>query len=328
MAACATSLDTGEEIQLVCGNPLGCPGNSDIVAALGPYELSLAPIERRPANTRGFKIESIKHNGVPFSSFDVVGASLVGTLPGDDTKLSRGLLIGTTIRLHHTSGRVFDMQLEQYFPVPFYDTTRSIEIIGYLITYQEVGVAGNGPQDLCPYKEPELDPNSNRTWAVFWKGDRYRPSTAEIFASGPGAETEGHVGDWFNLSCAGEATIKMLRNEVGEAVAPRSPVAARKATLNMFTAKYCPDPTRYTQLGQPLSWQDTWTSNGLGDIESFEAIWDQNGAVCLNTPRLAKRENVQCDIPRCTIRQRLFFDTYGDLKSGNPPPPPPEDDGP
>jgi hypothetical protein len=233
-------------------------------------------------------------------------------------QLSDGQLIGTTIRVRHASGKAYDMQLEQYFPVPFYDTTRPIEIIGYMITYQEVGVSGVPPYDLCRYKEPDLASNGERTWAVFWKGDRYKPGTAEIFASGPGKEAEGHVGDWFNLSCAGEATIKMLRNEVGEAVAPATPVTARQATLNMFIAKYCPDPTRYTVLGQHLSWEDRWTDNQLGDIWGIEAVWDESGAVCLDTPRMVKREDVKCDIPHCGRDQLLHFGKYGYLKSGNP----------
>jgi hypothetical protein len=114
---------------------------------------------------------------------------------------------------------------------------------------------------------------------VFWKGGRYDPDTGEIFASGADVE------DWFNISCAGEASIDMLRTGTGGAVAPDTSRPLRQAVLNMVMAKYCPPPERYTVLGHPLYWDGT-TARLTGTTASYEAIWNERGAVCVDTPRL------------------------------------------
>lgn len=109
----------------------------------------------------------------------------------------------------------------------------------------------------------------------------------------------------------------MLRHEIGTAVSPGSPVDLSQATLNMWTAKYCPDATRYTKLGQRISWDDKWTTKKLGLISSHEAIWTPTGAACLDTPRMVKREEVACDIPTCDDMLD-DWETHGHLVSANP----------
>lgn len=304
-------------------DPLICPGNSDIIAALGPYELSTNPTQ---VSSRGYRLVSIKKGGVQLASFDVNGASLTGTMPGPlpaSPPIPIGGppdWIGTRFRVQEmTSGQTLDLIIEAYMYVPFFDNTKPVKIVGYMMKYQRIAPLRSHERDLCPYKD-ELGSNDAKTWAVFWKGDRYRPDTGEIFASGLGLESAGHVGDWFNISCAGEATIKMLRTEIGNAVRPFSPQPLSQATLNMFTAKYCPDATRYTKLGQKLTWDDKWSSHTLGDIASFEAIWTETGAYCLNTPRMVQREEIACEIDECDAATLASWTTHGHLLSGNPKP--------
>jgi hypothetical protein len=139
---------------------------------------------------------------------------------------------------------------------------------------------------LCPYTEHDPnDPDVEANWVVFWKGDRYHPDTGEIYASGDA------VGDWFNISCAREAGVEMLRTGTGEAVAPYTSRAKRQAVLNMFMAKYCPTPERFTELGKWLYWDGTKAKrlpsmlNNIGTISSFEGIWNEDGVVCLDKHR-------------------------------------------
>jgi len=319
LAACVDAPDDGPDlattVQLIkpadgCGNPLVCPGNSDILGALGPYELSTAPGKVSP---RGFAIAGITRNGVPVTGFAVNGATLSGVSGG--VAIADAAMVGTTLRLWHQSGALVDLQLTQYGTIPYYSGAIMPSTTAYYIQYREVGVPNARWQDLCPYTEVEAGLQHN--WAVFWKGDRYDPDTGRIFASGLGSEADGHVGDWFNLSCAGEATIKMLRAEVGEAVAPASTDVQRQATLNMMTAKYCPGPERYTKLGQRLSWVDTWSTNTTGLTSSFEAIWTETGAACLNVPRM-RGVRVGCELPRCTKDMLASFADHGELLSANP----------
>lgn len=277
-----------------CDDVLICPGNSDILGALGPYELSTNPLDVSP---RGFSLKSIKKGGVDLAWFQVAGASLSGALPGPIPIGGPPDWVGTKFRLRHTSGQEIDLIIEAYQQVPFFDVAKTPRIVGFMMKYQMISPIRGDREDLCPYKD-ELGSGMARTWTIFSKGERINPDTGKIFASGLG-NLPHQVGDWFNISCAGEATIKMLRHEIGTAVSPGSSVDLSQATLNMWTAKYCPDATRYTQLGQKLTWDDTWTSHKLGPTSSYEAIWTPTGAACLDTPRMVKREEVACEIPKC-----------------------------
>jgi len=288
-------------------NDLICPGNSDIIAALGPFELDAARLE---SSSRGFRIAGIKLGGHSVLDLQIDGTAVhamtsagMATGPG---------IIGMTMTLSHKSGATFDLVVDGYLStkVPYYAGGPN-EIEGYHIAYREP--ATRELKDICPYKD--YDAGVARTWAVFWKGDRYDPDTGLIYASGAA------VGSWFNLSCAGEATIKMLRARTGGAVAPGSPVAQRQATLNMFTASYCgATGQRYTELGQDLAWSDLSGPSQMGPVASHEAIWSESGAVCLSTPRLYPLDKINCAIPRppCTAAMIGDWESYGWLVSGNP----------
>jgi hypothetical protein len=86
--------------------------------------------------------------------------------------------------------------------------------------------------------------------------------------------------------------------------------------LKMFTADVCGDGTSFTVHGQPLLWAD---ANHLTAFErsaaSLEAVWTDQGAVCLDTPRrpeLAAVIAAHCGaLPRCTNQR-------GYVISGNP----------
>jgi ADYC domain len=343
LAACVAPPEVGDEpatgvttqFQLdasdVDCDPLICPGNSDIIAALGPYELSTNPARVSP---RGYRLLSIRKGGVQLAAFDVAGATLTGAMPGPlpaSPPIPIGGppdFIGTRFRVQEvTSGQIIDLSIEAYQYVPFFDVTRPVKIVGFMMKYQRISPVRGEKRDLCPYKD-ELGSNQAKTWTVFWKGDRYNPDTGHIYASGLGLEATGHVGDWFNISCAGEATIKMLRTEIGNAVRPGSPQALSQSTLNMFTAKYCPDATRYTKLGQKLSWNDKWSTSSLGLFTSYEAIWTPTGAACLRDPRMVDIDEIECKIDECTDDMIDNWSLYGNLRSANPlvlvaqPPPP------
>ena len=77
--------------------------------------------------------------------------------------------------------------------------------------------------DLCPYVDL-FENGVQGTWAVIWKGDRIDPVTGIFYAHDAG------VGNWFNISCAGESTTKMLMAGAGGAVNPDHALQ-RQATL-------------------------------------------------------------------------------------------------
>jgi hypothetical protein len=298
-------------------DPLVCSGNSDLLGLLKPYELDETGVQY---SARGWRITDVKL-GQPVTSgplaVQVLGTSLRVTYPGGS--VTGAGLAGSQLTLEHTDGKSIDLTVQFKITggptnVTYYVTDDgdglpdSFE--GFHVSYD----TGIGPRELCPYAKYD-DHGVTGDWAVFWKGDRYDPATGKIFAS------DGAVDSWFNISCAGEATIKMLRARTGGAVAPGSPVDQRQATLNMFTASYCgPNGQRYTKLGQALTWSDLSGPSQIGPISSYEAVWTSKGARCLDTPRLVDLGEIKCEIESCP---RVMIDDWQDhgwLLSGNPKP--------
>lgn len=312
------------------GNP-NCPGNSDLLAAMQANEISWNPSDISP---RRFSFVEMRYrDGTLMSGFHVVGPALRAWKPGLGAGWKTGPdLIGAVMRLYyHPTAQYLDLKLGilslDYIPVQYYTPAAGLPpIFGYHVRYRilepdEVDDLHFDPDlgfvdDICPYQD-HYDNGVVGTTVVFWRGDRFDADTGYIYASV--TPVSDNVGSWFNLSCAGEASIKMLRARTGGAVDPTTTVDQRKATLAMFTAKYCPgSPERYTHLGVDLDWSDKTGSNVLAKYHVSEAIWDENGAVCLDHPRSPKDGPIACTLDPCTAEQREHWQTYGDLKSGTP----------
>jgi hypothetical protein len=154
-----------------------------------------------------------------------------------------------------------------------------------------VNVCGNvplpGPPDLWWWESM-----GQRTVDSFvFEGDRFDLAT---MTTAPVADPA-----WFNIGCAGHtlAKLHLTRNTLASNAAPPSPSPSptpshaptheeRQATLKMLVADYCGDGEPFTVAGQLLVWR-----GGLVDYfapaATLEARWDEHGAVCLDTPRMA-----------------------------------------
>lgn len=112
---------------------------------------------------------------------------------------------------------------------------------------------------------------------------------------------------WITLGCAGSAAAKMALMNYGphadfDGEGQAATPAQRQATLKMITADYCGDGVSYTDDGTPLRWEnqagtvspeEQWLAAGV------EAVWGPEGALCLDTPRLADLGDVACSLPPC-----------------------------
>ncbi len=96
----------------------------------------------------------------------------------------------------------------------------------------------------------------------------------------------------FNLSCTSGAHVKCLRlgyapwhiGDDGESLAPY-----HQACTRMIRADYCGDGRAHTVPGRIIMIYDRrsrWPDMQYG---SFEAIWDENGAICLNKSRVPEK---------------------------------------
>lgn len=262
-----------------CSSP-NCPGNSGVLGPLGPYEVSMNATE---ISSRGWSLypNSFERYGSLVNNLSIAGVRLeVPDAMGNP--LPQAWFVNMTFRMrHHPSAKDYNFKITAYLPVFYYTDPPPLplpKIYAYYVWYQPTP---NPTQvewrKLCPFTKS--DDGLSGDWVVFWKGDRYNPDSGEFFAHGD------DVGDWFNMSCSGSADIKMLRAGIGEPVNPASTPAKRQAVLNSLMAKYCRTEERYTTLGHSLYWDGT-PSKLTGPLSTPEAIWNADGAVCLDTPRL------------------------------------------
>jgi hypothetical protein len=102
---------------------------------------------------------------------------------------------------------------------------------------------------------------------------------------------------WVNLGCAGSALAKMALTGHTEASANALTFATtlpeRQAMLKMLTADYCGGGKPFTVGGQPLNWRDDHGTMQLAALTAtppqplvLESRWTENGAACLEKPRV------------------------------------------
>ncbi len=315
-----SDLDEGAAVsELQTCTTVNCPGNSNVLGGIGPYELSMT----KEVSSRGFWFDRTAITQqfhptdpiVPLTDFQIVGSAMQAKRLG--APIAHWDMVGARIPVSHTDGRKFIFWLVSYERGTYYDGSIDPFIDGYYIRYQEPSVSKRW-LDLCPNKDyDDPRPDVAGTSAVFWKGDRIDPETGKLLAS------DGAVGAWFNISCSGDAALKLVRAKASGAFAPGIDGKLKQSTLNMFTAKYCPNSvTRHTHVGVALDWDDKTGSNKLDNFTSYEAVWTEDGAVCLTTRRAPEDGELECKLDPCTVDQLTSWKTYGHLRSGNPPPAP------
>lgn len=219
---------------------------------------------------------------------------------GDELVARGGLLGGTTLRGPALIGSilVFDLGDGVELPVTITDyedvpswATGSPAVAAYGLSYADLGEPLL-EQSIC--KGTLVDPL--QAAVVILAGERYDQASKTVIPN---------QGDWITLGCAGSATAKMAllgygpNGDLGGQGAPAS-VAQRQATLKMITADYCGDGTSYTVDGTPLAWENVDGSVMPSSTPgASEAIWTDQGALCLDTPRVVERGEVACALPTC-----------------------------
>lgn len=146
------------------------------------------------------------------------------------------------------------------------------------------------PADAAWDESTEIPPFN----AVVFEGDRIDATTRTVR---PDAEDR-----WFNIGCARHTLSKMrlTRNTLHTVV--DGDWRQVQATLKMLSADYCGNGTALTVTGTPIVWQQVpppsvgappsvMTYRFPPQPGSLEARWDEYGAICLDTPRLAVHPN-------------------------------------
>lgn len=259
---------------------------------------------------------ALVHSGSQQYWLDVVGGEFVARDPRHGRVVLKGRDMEKSwfeLRLPPTQGyseeRIIKVIIAKVAKVPLFPMDRPGDVPGstdhYVMAYE---LALEGPDinpeiRLCsqarawdasqPYAAPKEDSrgvpilpwDELGKFAVLVKGETYNASTSEVALTGPRAER------WFNIACSGMALSKMrlMDHDPEGQKFPTTPMQ-RQATLKMLTARYCPSRPEqsYTVDGQPVVWQNSarWFRPDEAHVsDEVEAVWNEHGATCLNTPR-------------------------------------------
>jgi hypothetical protein len=235
------------------------------------------------------------------------GVRLVGFLPPaglllswelgveGDALVARGGLFGNqTLRGAALIGSTMLVQVDSLLTVP-------VVIAGY----EEVDSWASNGEPVAAYSLVYADLAQPLLQQSVCKGTLIDPLQASVVILADerydldGKTVIPNQSGWITLACAGSAAAKMSLLGYGPH-AGLSDVDGRQATLKMITADYCGGGHSYTEDGTPLEWENQGgTVIPDGEPGALEAIWTEDGAVCLDVPRVVELGEVACTLPSC-----------------------------
>jgi hypothetical protein len=304
--------------QVACGT---CGGNAR-AADVDFHELDGNPVamERVP-NNEGLWIERFVHLGtgedlgLEVEVDELIGISTTGIL-------TRELLEGTELVLRRDGepNKTYHLEIRKFQWTPFFVDSGEREVPSYEFWYYVVEGGG-------PHKDPVLlcenvDDGTGdvRGSAFFFKGDRYDVHTRAV-------QETGFKSPWFNIACHGTAISKLHRIRhtlAGSTAARMTGDKQRQAYFKMFTADYCGTDYQFTVNGHPLHYGDRQGFLHAEPGTTFEAVWNDRGALCLDTPRMYTFEEILVIEPDCRLPPPCTPDqvdqpfAYGYVQSRNP----------
>ncbi len=344
LGACAAGPASDEppaaNVKLAQGGP-NCPtvlcGDNNGVGNVRFYELDASMAMANGAGLRITNFVSPKHGPMELK---VKGDRLLGR-PQSHAELEGEGLVGSWITLVDdkagTSGRIV---IEGYDTIDYKiapDPGDRVPL--YKFIYYPDGREG-APMELCRNTLTDPDYGGIMGSAIIFSGDRYDPQTLQVTDIGDDAP-------WFNIGCPGTGAMKMHLFRHTRAGAKggshHTKVAQRQALLKMFGADYCGTGRNFTVDGQPIAFNfdQDWLPTNWGidftspDYTAPEAIWREDGAYCLSTPRragatpnvevdiLAECDAAQHKVPQCTNEELENWRKHGYAVTMNPAPPPP-----
>ncbi|MCH9685488.1 MAG: hypothetical protein K0V04_28910 [Deltaproteobacteria bacterium] len=168
------------------------------------------------------------------------------------------------------------------------DWVGQADVPTYSLTYFDFSSGEPERVSICPADHPD------QTSIVFISDERYDTANNLVIPDQFG---------WVTAACRGHALAKMKMLGYDPHDSYHSDPMQRQATLRMLKADYCGNGDSWTVLGQPLEWRDAmghvpW--DGDEKPAAMEALFDEHGAICLDTPRVHPISAIgPCTIPAC-----------------------------
>ncbi|MCY0986914.1 ADYC domain-containing protein [Nannocystis sp. ILAH1] len=282
-----------------CGN---CGGNGSNSAHANEYPIDKLSLSSAPNEAR------ITVIGIE----DPLGTLYWLTTAGDDLVAfdrltltdvaSAGELVGWTIKLYR-AGTPEEPAEEIDIEILGFDgniaswADEGPAISAYALAYHDSGNY-NELYPVCP--DPEEDGADVITSTII-SGEIYLEHSKQIVDVAPG---------WITIACLGNAVAKMKRmgygpNQAFPGQGTPATVNQRQSTIRMITADYCGEGVSFTEDGIHLDWEnlaETVSPDTAPLWLNVEALWDEDGAICLSNPRLATLPEVAalCTLPTCT----------------------------
>jgi hypothetical protein len=253
----------------------GDDDNSPVIKGWSFWELHLGGLP----NDAGFEYTGfVAPNGTPLE-LDIRDARMVGLDSNGQVVLDTPGMTGAKILVTRKS-ETFSLVVVEIDSVPFWagDTSQRATAYQFRVSDPREGTL----EDLCKKPPSSVDwPGSNVRAAILFSGERYPD---------PGTVITGPTTDrWVNLACAGTAIGKMhLVRHTESSADPNFPTTPeqRQAMLRMYTSAVC-GKKAYTFRGEPIRYVDALKFvNKFDNVDTIEAIWKSEGAVCLTVHRL------------------------------------------
>ena len=285
----AVEQEAGKCPSWMCG-----PGdNSPEIDHMGLHELNVDGA----ANAEGFSITSVTKAGTQYKLLvEKAEVKLAHPVTGV-VLLSGNAVIGTEIIVKHVGGTTYKIRIDDKGSAAYWaKPSGAVKTTAtYFVNWiQTAGGAGGGTyewKNIC--SNPPSDTSGagamNSFHVVLFESDRIDARRKTVYAQGS---------RWFNIGCATHALAKL--HLVGHTQGAQNQTAndanrfvttlgERQTFLKMITADYCGVGDAFTVAGQPLEYADAkgWLKLPNPGI-ALEARWNENGAVCLNTPRIDK----------------------------------------
>jgi hypothetical protein len=262
--------------------PDGCGGNSPVMNGVFFWRVYFGD-QPDAAGPEDVRVTGVHRNGVPMKLRVADGDYLVGVDPVMPwVVLAHGTTLpGTRIKVS-LKGEPYEILVSGAAPTEKFWVGAKLPIWRYELRYRALSGGDTHYFPLCS----EADGDPDMIQALVFEGDDYTPDTKQITV---GPQTAG----WMNIACADSAIYKM--HTTGHTTAAQkngllTTPAQRHAMLNAWTSNVCGTGEAFTKQGEPIRLRPfTGTVNKApynGPMASAEAIWDESGAVCLNTHRL------------------------------------------
>ena len=271
----------------------GCGSNSPIIEAAWFHELH----EQGQPNLQGFSVTSFQKQSSPGSKIwwnywpSVRNGVLRAVSKANPSNVvwENSDLIGMRLVVQHPQIGTIHIYVQSISSAAFWARPPNLPIGALRIRARTYELRWQFP-DLVTHRLAVCGSSTpyNGMYphhAVLFEGDRIDADALRV---------THEEANWFNIGCQDHTLAKMHlmghTKAAGALLGTQTTLDERTAIMKMWAGDYCGNGNPMTVAGTPIKFRDnhSWyndipTSNANYDIE---ARWDENGAICLNEPRV------------------------------------------